>query len=184
MRLEGWSVAQCKAMIDRSDALPLIAQTRQFGISRGSICYLPRPVSDSDLAIMRRIDKLHPPYPFAGSQMLRDRLRQEGMLVGRLHVATLKKRMRLEALYRRPDTSKPGRGARSILTCCASWPSRGRTKSGLPAPRTCPCHATSSTSSPSSTGSHGACWRGGCPSLEAGFCIEALEERWRVTVSR
>ncbi len=46
-------------MIDRGHALPLIAQARQLGISRGSIYYLPRPVSDSDLAIMRRIDELH-----------------------------------------------------------------------------------------------------------------------------
>ena len=88
-------------MIDRGHALPLIAQARQLGISRGSIYYLPRSVSDSDLAIMRRIDELHLLYPFASSRMLRDLLRQEGTPVGRLHVATLMKRMGLEALYRR-----------------------------------------------------------------------------------
>jgi putative transposase len=56
---EGRSVAERKAKIDRSHALPLVAQARQLGISRGSIYYLPRLVSDGDLAIMRRIDKLH-----------------------------------------------------------------------------------------------------------------------------
>ena len=104
------SVAERKAMIDRDHALPLIAQARQLGISRGSIYYLPRPVSDSDLAVMRRIDELHLLYPFAGSRMLRDLLRQEGLAVGRLHVATLMKRMGLEAIYRRPNTSKPAPG--------------------------------------------------------------------------
>lgn len=97
-------------MIDRGHALPLAAQVRQLGISRGSLYYLPRAVSDGDLAIMRRIDELHLLYPFAGSRMLRDLLRQEGASVGRLHVATLMKRMRIEAIYRRPNTSKPAPG--------------------------------------------------------------------------
>ncbi len=96
-------------MIDRGHALPLVAQARQLGISRGSIYYLPRPASDADLAIMRRIDELHLLYPFAGSGMLRDLLRREGVEVGRLHVATLMKRMRMrmriEAIYRWPNTS-------------------------------------------------------------------------------
>ena len=67
-------------------------------------------MADADLAIMRRIDELHLLYPFAGSRMLRDLLRQEGVSVGRLHVATLMKRMRIEAIYRRPNTSKPAPG--------------------------------------------------------------------------
>ncbi len=97
-------------MIDRDHALPLTAQVRQLEISRGSIYYLPRAVPEADLAITRRIDEPHLLYPFAGSRMLRDMLRQEGVEVGRLHVATLMKRMGLEALYRRPNTSKPAPG--------------------------------------------------------------------------
>ena len=97
-------------MIDRGHALPLATQAQQLGISRGSINYLPRPVPSADLSIMRRIDELHLLYPFAGSRMLRDLLRQEGVSVGRLHVATLMKRMGLEAIYRRPNTSKPAPG--------------------------------------------------------------------------
>ena len=97
-------------MIERDHALPLAHQAQQFGISRGSIYYLPRPVSETDLPIMRRIDELHLLYPFAGSRMLRDLLRQEGVSVGRLHAATLMKRMRIEAIYQRPNTSKPAPG--------------------------------------------------------------------------
>lgn len=94
-------------MIDRGHALPLVAQARQLGISRGSIYYLPRAVFPADLTIMRQIDELHLLYPFAGSGMLRDLLRREGVEVGRLHVATLMKRMRMriEAIYRWPNTS-------------------------------------------------------------------------------
>jgi putative transposase len=54
-------------MIDRSHSLPLSRQVRELGISRGSVYYLPRPVSVADLAIMRRIDELHLEFPFAGS---------------------------------------------------------------------------------------------------------------------
>ena len=61
-------------MIDRSHDLPLAAQARELGISRGSVCYLPRPASSADLALMRRIDELHLEFPLAGSRMLRDLL--------------------------------------------------------------------------------------------------------------
>jgi putative transposase len=59
---------------------------------------------------MRRIDALHMDYPFAGSRMLRDLLAAEGIKVGRLHVSTLMKKMAIEAIYRRSNTSKPARG--------------------------------------------------------------------------
>ncbi len=97
-------------MIDRKHKLPLIHQAKALGISRGSVYYKPRPVSDADLALMRRIDELHLLYPFAGSRMLRDLLLGEGTKTGRLHVQTLMKRMGIEAIYRRPNTSKPAPG--------------------------------------------------------------------------
>ena len=97
-------------MIDRNHALPLTKQTAALGISRGSVYYLPRPVSAADLALMRRIDELHLEYPFAGSRMLQGLLVGEGHAVGRLHVATLMKRMGVEAIHRRPNTSKPAPG--------------------------------------------------------------------------
>jgi len=97
-------------MIDRSHDLPVTRQARELGISRGSVYYLPRPVSEADLKIMRRIDELHLELPFAGSRMLRDLLRQEGIEIGRQHVATLMRKMAIEAIYRRPNTSKPAPG--------------------------------------------------------------------------
>jgi putative transposase len=93
-------------MIDRSHQLPLARQARELGISRGSVYYLPKPVSAADLAIMRRMDELHLEFPFAGSRMLRDLLRQEGIEIGRQHVGALMKKMTIEAIYRRPNTSK------------------------------------------------------------------------------
>ena len=94
-------------MTDRDHRLSLSRQAELLGISRGSLYYEPRPVSENDLRLMRRIDELHMEYPFAGSRMMKGLLRQEGFTAGRLHVATLMKRMSIEALYRRPNTSKP-----------------------------------------------------------------------------
>jgi putative transposase len=97
-------------MIDRTHDLPLKRQAELVGISRASLYYQPRPVSAADLAIMRRMDELHLTYPFAGSRMLRDLLRAEGVEIGRDRVITLMRRMGIEALYRRPNTSKSAPG--------------------------------------------------------------------------
>ncbi len=97
-------------MIDRTHQLSITRQAKVLGISRGSAYYKPRPVSDADLALMRRIDELHLDYPFAGSRMLQGLLLGEGYKVGRLHIRTLMKRMGIEAIYRRPNTSKPAPG--------------------------------------------------------------------------
>jgi putative transposase len=97
-------------MIDREHRLPLSRQAEMLGISRGSLYYDACPVSAADLAIMRRIDALHLDYPFAGSRMLRDLLRGEGIAIGRERVTTMMQRMGIEAIYRRPHTSKPAEG--------------------------------------------------------------------------
>jgi putative transposase len=99
-------------MIDRSHELPLTRQAQVLKLSRSSLYYRPHPVSAEDLAIMRRIDELHLEHPFAGSRMLRDLLRGEGVQIGRQRVITMMRRMEIEAIYRRPNTSKPAPGHR------------------------------------------------------------------------
>ena len=97
-------------MIDRSHAFPIAGQAKMLGVARSTVYYKPRPVSAEDLKLMRRLDELHLDFPFAGARMLRNLLRREGVVVGRRHVATLMKRMGIEAIYRRPNTSKPAPG--------------------------------------------------------------------------
>jgi putative transposase len=97
-------------MIDRQHELPITKQAQVLRISRGSVYYLPRPVPEADLAIMRRLDRLHLEFPFAGSRMLKGLLAAEGCKIGRRHVKTLMRRMGIEALYRRPRTTKPEPG--------------------------------------------------------------------------
>ncbi len=96
-------------MVDREHRLSL-SQAEMLRISRGSLYYDPCPVSAPDLSMMRRIDELHLDYPFAGSRMLRDLLCGKGIAVGRERVMTMMRRMGIEAMYRRPHTSKPADG--------------------------------------------------------------------------
>ena len=94
-------------MIDRAHDLPITQQAQVLRVSRGSVYYLPRPVSATDLEVMRRLDRLHLEFPFAGSRMLQGLLVAEGCKIGRRHVTTLMRRMGIEALYHRPRTTKP-----------------------------------------------------------------------------
>lgn len=97
-------------MIDRGHDLPIVRQAKVLGISRSSVYYLPRPVPETDLVTMQRLDRLHLEFPFAGSRMLKGLLAAEGCKIGRRHVKTLMRRMGIEALYRRPRTTKPEPG--------------------------------------------------------------------------
>jgi putative transposase len=97
-------------MIDRGHALSVTKQAGAVGLARSTVYYLPRPAAAADLALMRQIDELHLEFPFAGARMLRGLLAARGSQTGRRHVKTLMKRMGIEALYRRPRTTKPEPG--------------------------------------------------------------------------
>jgi putative transposase len=97
-------------MIDRGHELSVTKQAEVVGIARSTVYYLPRAVSAADLELMRQLDELHLEFPFAGARMLRRLLAANGSKVGRRHVKTLMRRMGIEALYRRPRTTKPEPG--------------------------------------------------------------------------
>ncbi len=93
-------------MIDRTHELPLVRQCKILSLARSTAYYQPQPLSESDAVLAKRIDQLHMDWPYAGARMLSRLLKREGMIVGRRHVSTLMKLMGIEALYRKPNTSK------------------------------------------------------------------------------
>ena len=97
-------------MIDRDHQLSITRQAKLLEISRGTVYYLPRPVSPADLALMRRIDELHLEHPFMGARMLRRQLARQGIHAGRRHIGTLMLRMGIQALAPQPGTSKAAPG--------------------------------------------------------------------------
>ncbi len=167
-------------MIDKKHGLPITRQAKALKLSRGSFYYLSRPMPAADLAIMRRMDELHLEFPFAGSRMLRDLLNADGFEIGRQHVATLMKRMAIEAIYRKPNTSKPTPGHMIypylLRISCASCRSTARTRSGRPISPTSRWRAASSISPPWSTGSAAGFYPGGCRSR---WRRSSVSRRWR-----
>ena len=93
-------------MIDRTSKLSIKRQCALLGLPRSTAYYKPVEVSEAEHKLMRRIDKVHLQYPFAGSRMLRDMLKQLGYRIGRRHVRTLMRKMGIDALYRKPNTSR------------------------------------------------------------------------------
>jgi len=102
---------QRQAMIDRGAVVTVKRQTELLDLTRSNVYYRPRPVSERDLLLMRRIDELHLEAPYFGARKLAVQLRREGHAIGRKHVRTLMRRMGIEALYRKPRTSIPAREA-------------------------------------------------------------------------
>jgi putative transposase len=98
-------------MIDRGAKVTVTRQAELLALSRSSVYYSPRALSDRDLLLMRRLDELHLQWPFYGSRKLTRELQKEGHEVGRRDVVTLMRRMGIEAIYRRPRTSIPAREA-------------------------------------------------------------------------
>ena len=92
-------------MIDRTYDLPVTQQCKTLSLSRSTAYYKPQETCQSDLVLMRRIDELHLDCPFAGNRMLRDLVCRDGFAVGRKHVVSLMKKMRIVALYKKPNTS-------------------------------------------------------------------------------
>jgi hypothetical protein len=78
------------------------------------MCYQPKSARKSDLDLMFRIEELHLKYPFMGACMLRDQVNRAGFDICRKYVGTLMKHMGVEALCRKPGTSKKHPGYKKI----------------------------------------------------------------------
>jgi putative transposase len=94
-------------MINPEHDLPITRQAKLLDISRSAVYYVPRPISEADLNLMRRLDELHLEHPFMGARMLKRELAKDGIEVGRRHIGTLMRRLNIETMAPKPGTSKP-----------------------------------------------------------------------------
>ena len=95
-------------MIDRGHPkLSVSRQCKLVGVSRSSVYYHPVEASLEDLDLMVLMDQQYMDTPFYGSRRLGAWLNIRGHNVNRKRVQRLMRRMGLEAVYRRPNTSKP-----------------------------------------------------------------------------
>ena len=164
-------------MIDKSHPLPVTRQTRLLGLARSSAYYRPAPGSERDLALMAAIDEIHTELPFYGARRIRGELLGRGFVVGRGHVATLMRRMGITAIAPKRRTSKPAPGHKiyPYLLRGLEISEAGHVWSTdityLPLARGV-CYLTAGMDWASR---RVLSWRLS-NTLDAGFCIEALEE--------
>ncbi len=96
------------SLVDRADpVLSIVVQCRLLKVARSTLYYRPAPVSADDLAVMRRLDELYLAAPFYGTRRMVAVLRREGWSVNRKRVRRLMRVMGLEAIYQKPNTSRP-----------------------------------------------------------------------------
>ena len=84
----------------------ITAQCVLLKVPRSTLYYQPQPISDDDLALMRRIDEIYMKWPFYGSRRMVAQLRGEGDDVNRKRVQRLMRLMGIETIYQRPNTSR------------------------------------------------------------------------------
>ena len=95
------------AQVEREEhELPLSLQAELLGISRSSLYYQPRPPSEKELTIKRRIDELYTDYPFYGSRRMVAQLQREGMEINRKAVRRHMHEMGIEAIFPGPNLSR------------------------------------------------------------------------------
>ena len=97
-------------MITRESDLSVTRQCQLLNLNRSTVYYQPKPASEEDLKLMRRIDEMHLKRPFYGSRRIRDWLWEEGHDINRKRVQRLMRQMGIVALYPKAKTSKPGKG--------------------------------------------------------------------------
>ena len=93
-------------MVNKGVNISLSRQCKILRISRSSLYYTPVGFSPETLELMRQIDKVFTQSPFFGSRQIAAYLPRVGHHAGRHRIRRLMKIMGLEAIYKRPNTSK------------------------------------------------------------------------------
>lgn len=100
------SVLERRARIEATHPeLSVVRQCELLAVNRSSWYYKPVPVSQEELALMKRLDELYTAHPFLGSRKLSHLLGLEGYQAEYKRVCRLMKQMGLETIYPKPKTS-------------------------------------------------------------------------------
>ena len=159
------------AMVNRGHpGLSVVKQCRLLQLSRSAVYYRPTPTNPADLDLMAGMDRQYLKTPYYGSRRMTAWLRTQGHQVNRKRVRRLMRAMGLEAIYRKPNTSKPAPEHRIYPYLLK----------GVAVDRVNQVWAADITYLPMSRGFLYLEWTGTAGSLEApnrlevGFCIAAL----------
>jgi len=96
-----------QTLIDRADPhFSIVRQCQLLKVARSTLYYRPSPVSDDDVAVMRRLDEQYLMTPFYGARRMVAVLRRDGFVVNRKRIRRLMRVMGIEAIYQKPNTSR------------------------------------------------------------------------------
>jgi len=87
--------------------LSVTRQCELVGLGRSTWYYEPVPESAENLALKAAIDRIFTDQPYFGSRKIAETLRRQGHPVNRKRVQRLMREMGLEAIWQKPNTSKP-----------------------------------------------------------------------------
>lgn len=94
-------------MTQTSHKLPRARRCELLSLPRSSSYYQPKLISEADLALMKRIDRIHTDKPFLDSRRIVDTLAAQGQRENRKRVQRLMRLMGIQAIYPGPKTSTP-----------------------------------------------------------------------------
>lgn len=106
------SLNQRRALVDPAAEASLRQQCRWMGLHRSTYYYQPAKASAEDLLLMRLLDEQYLLTPQYGYRKMQRVLAQAGYQVNHKRVRRLMQVIGIEALYAKPNTSKPGAGHR------------------------------------------------------------------------
>jgi putative transposase len=81
-------------------------QCELLGVQRSNLYYLPRPMSDENMAIMNLIDHEYLRHPFYGSPKLTESVREAGWIVNHKRIERLMQLMGIQAIMPKRNLSK------------------------------------------------------------------------------
>jgi putative transposase len=93
--------------IDSKATIPVSRQCELLGLPASSYYYKPQPVKTEQLQLMKAIEEIYLEQPYYGSRRILKALHRDGWQVGLRRVRRLMRIMNIQAIYQRPNTSKP-----------------------------------------------------------------------------
>jgi len=102
----GLTPKEKKLLIHTNRSITITRQAELLGIARPTVYYKP-VVDPYDIELMRFIDEQYTKTPFYGSRRMTVSLNRNSYLVNRKRVQRLMRLMGIEAIYPKPNLSKP-----------------------------------------------------------------------------
>jgi len=99
-----------KTLEDSKKPLTLSTVAELLDVNRTSVYYTPKEPSDFEIMVKHKIDAIHTDSPSWGSRQISKTLQKQGIKIGRLKTRKYMQEMSIEAIYPKPNLSKPTKG--------------------------------------------------------------------------